>query len=245
MIDLKKNKQYNLTAEQEQGFPFEVFLGLLLKSTYKRKNGYLVEYHETIEEYIQKSNPNTPKSDNIVYCNENEFLEGEAKNWSQQNKPYGHKTIYEKVLINRLIHSNALLKILFISFISLISKKGLALLKAHNVHVFEIGKVVTYADLPRRGRDSSFFYSIKNRFESFIDNILSDLGKKAKRFFGVSILDNKLDRYCNVSNTSNNLTQSVNYINNSDIGTNFTRKNKEKFDFTASYEQYRKDWGKT
>lgn len=204
------NNQYNLTKEQIQGFPLELFLGLLLTSSYKKTENFLPKYHRTVGEYIDKQ---SKESDNIVYYNEMKFLEGEAKNWSQQNKPYGRNTIYEKVLLNRLIHSNALIKILFISFLSLISKKGLALLKAHGVHVFEVGKVVTHADLPRKGRNNKFFYSTKHRFQMFINNIIKNLGEKARRFFA-SVKSITLDNYL-YNNTQYN---SFNNNNNTDIG---------------------------
>jgi len=103
-------------------------------------------------------------------------------------------------IIDRFTNFAGGIKVLVITFLSLLTKKAIALLKSHNIHILETNKLIGSKDFPRKGRNAKAFYQLKS--------------KLAKLWFGAKFghrgyVSYKLDRYRSDTtheNTSHNTT---------------------------------------
>jgi len=120
----------------------------------------------------------------------NVFVEGECKNWKNFNRPYGTE-IAETEILSRFT-TQAPLKLLIISYISLLTTKALEILKKHNIVVVEVGNV-TVKDTRKK-----LFKPLLRKIYHHLKPYLSqkNLCHKTK------CKSNKLTHY--ISNTTNN-----------------------------------------
>lgn len=89
----------------------------------------------------------------------------EVKNWKLFSKPYGHDII-ESEIIQRFRTSTAKYRILVISFIGLLSKSGLNLLKRNNIHVFSLDTLLGHKIFKSR-----LLYEIQAQLKQFITQL--------------------------------------------------------------------------
>jgi len=140
-----------------------------------------------------------------VFKGSSQILGIECKNWRDFDRPYGTNIAVHEI-IDRFANFAGGIKVLVITFLSLLTKEALRLLQTHKIHVIEIGKLIGKLDFPRKGRNSKVFYQLK--------------GKLAKLWFGAKFGHsshnvcsyNRLDTYRSDTtheNTSHNTTPTI------------------------------------
>jgi len=123
-----------------------IYLGILgekcvhavLKRIYPKKKGFIVKHPEWNEDY-----PNDNSFDISVTSQDGKrLLDGEAKNWKKQPRTYGVDTV-QKQIISRFITSTARLKILFISYLELLTEEAISLIQESGILIIELGYLIT------------------------------------------------------------------------------------------------------
>jgi len=125
------------SVAQRLGIIFEKFVFAILCGLFPKERGYRV-FHVDWSNYTSSMG----KGLDLRLFQRNKLLAVfEIKNWAKKGRPYGTETATEQILA-RFRNCGTNLKILVISFKSLLTKRALALLEANNVHVLETNKLV-------------------------------------------------------------------------------------------------------
>jgi len=136
-----------------------------------------------------------------VFKGSSQILGIECKNWRDFDRPYGTDIAVSEIIDRFRNHAGGI-KVLVITFLSLLTKEALRLLQTHNIHVIEIGKLIGKLDFPRKGRNSKVFYQLKAK--------LSKLWFGAKFGHSSHVSLDRLDNYTsNTLNTYENTKQTT------------------------------------
>lgn len=176
------------------GVILEKWAYAVLKSIFKNNNGFRIK-HVNWDRYNYGFG-----LDLRVFKRSSQILGIECKNWRDFDRPYGTDIAIHEI-IDRFTNFAGGIKVLVITFISLLTKEAIRLLKANSIHILETNKLIGSKDFPHKGRNSKAFYSLKNK--------LSKLWFGAKFSKGSSVSYNKIDMYRSDTtheNTSHNTT---------------------------------------
>lgn len=181
---------------QRLGIIFEKFVFAILCGLFPKKKGYRI-FHVDWSDYTSSMG----KGLDLKLFQRNKLLAVfEVKNWAKKGRPYGTETATEQIL-SRFKNCGTNLKILIISFKSLLTKRALALLEANNVFVLETKKLIGKNDFPRKHKYSKAFYQLRAKIYKLIN------AKQARKdFFGCSCVNSKqvrLDKIDINDNTTN------------------------------------------
>jgi len=171
----------------------EKFTNSVAKSIFKVKEGYRV-IHVDWDNYSYGHG-----LDLRVFKRNKQVLAIEVKNWREMDRPYRTEAARTEI-IDRFKNYAGGLKILIISFLSLLTKKALELLEAHKIHVIEIGKLVGRNHFPRKGKNNKVFYQLKSKLQKlWLDHKFNQKQTSPKSFGCVNQF--KLDNYMSTANT--------------------------------------------
>lgn len=135
----------------------------------------------------------------------------ECKNWRDLDRPYG-TDIAETEIIDRFKHHGSGLKLLIISFIDLLTKQALQLLKQHGIHIIEVGKLIGKKDFKTR-----LFYELASKIRQTIKQATKHGADFFSGFSVSGVVSSKLTNYYNTTattvTTSNNLTKQLHDTN--------------------------------
>jgi len=150
----------------------------------------------------------------IVDTEFNVLVEGEVKNWQQQGRPYGTEIIESEVLTR--FTTEAPIKLLIITFLSLLTHKALELLKQHGITVIEVGGLML-----GEGK-SRLFKPLLKKLYSILKPLLTKHNRRRK--FVLHNKQGKLTKYFNdntVTVTPNNkINKTLSNTNNRIYDTN-------------------------
>ena len=181
---------------QRLGIIFEKFVFAILCGLFPKKKGYRIS-HVDWSNYTSSMG----KGLDLKIFQRNKLLAVfEIKNWRELGRPYGTETATEQILA-RFKNCGTNLKILVISFKSLLTKRALALLEASNVHVLETNKLVGKNDFPRKHKYSKVFYQLRAQIYRLIKT-----KQVRQNFLGCSCVSGKqvrLDKIDTNDNTTN------------------------------------------
>lgn len=138
------------------GIIAEKFIVSIVKSLFKANEGFKVK-HTDFDNYNFGHG-----LDLRVFDHNRELLGIEVKNWKLFNKPYG-SNIAETEIIDRFKNCSAKIKLLIISFKSLLTKEALRLLKQNNIHVIETNKLIGHNDFKTK-----LFYTLKAQIQQLL-----------------------------------------------------------------------------
>lgn len=119
----------------------------------------------------------------------------ECKNWRKLNKPYGTETVKTEI-IERFVNFAGGIKILVISFLSLFTKEAIRLLKANNIHIVEIGKLIGSKDFR-----TQLFYQVKAKIRSLLES------STTSRFVVNVVNNNPITNYVCTNNLNTSKTK--------------------------------------
>ena len=192
--------EQKLTRNQIQGRPAEMLFALeALPIIFPKNKGYRIEYND-FDNYAQE----VGGLDIEVYHKRKLLYVFEVKNWTWFVCPYGTDRLRENTF-ERFSGLGNVIKILLISYLSLLTYGFKDLLKQHDIHGFEFTKVITEEDLHNTG----FITYIANRLKQFIDSV-----RKGIRLFGNTTVINTVNNYLTTNNTI------INKVNNYLINNN-------------------------
>jgi hypothetical protein len=159
---------------------------------YKAKDGFTVRHNNFNSEYEFSCSSGL---DVKLFEGCRELASFEVKNWQKQPKPYGTETTKEQIL-SRFDHCGGGIKILIITFMSLLTKEGIRLIEQAGILIFEIGELLTtafYQDLKK-------LYSLGNRLKKAIQNFWQ--GKQCRPTF---LVQQQIDSQITVKDSTVNL----------------------------------------
>jgi len=130
----------------------------------------------------------------------NIVVEGEVKNWQQQNRPYGTDIIKEEVLTR--YETQAPVKLLIITFLSLLTQKALELLREHGITVIEVNGLMLGE------AKSRLFKPLLRKLYPILKPLLTKHNRRRK--FIHNNKQGKLTKYC----YPNTVTVTPNKVNN-------------------------------
>ena len=202
------------------GIISEKFCTKVAESTFKKREDFEVK-HVDWNKYNYGDG-----LDLRIFQRNKQIIGVEVKNWRYFKRPYGTQ-VAEDEIIDRFRNFAGGLKVLIISFLSLLTQKAIRLLEVHNIHIIEVGKLVGKNDFPRRGKDNTVFYSLKSK--------LSKLWANRRRgglgcFKGIKVSKvngyHKLDRYMTSNDITTTNTLTANNITNYDTEPIINNKNR-------------------
>ncbi len=198
---LLNRKEYDMEYNKiGLGIIGEKFSNAVVKSAFKLKNGYIIR-HVDWDNYSHGSG-----LDLRVFRKNKLILGIEVKNWRKYDRTYGVETALDEI-IDRFKTFTGEHKILIISLKSVLSKNAILLLKRHNIHILEVGKLMGRKLFPRRGKTSTAYFSLKNR----LLKLYRELKRQSRGGFGgvngldigCNIQDNHIDNYFESIKTTN------------------------------------------
>jgi len=129
----------------------------------------------------------------------NVLVEGEVKNWKHQNRPYGTEIAKEEILPRYT--TQAPIKLLIITYLSLLTQKALELLRQHNITVIEVSGLIVKAT-----KNQLFKPLLRKLYP-----ILKPLLEKAKphRKISKNNKDLKLTNYCQHNRNNKHITNNT------------------------------------
>jgi hypothetical protein len=207
-----------LTLKERLGIGLEKWIYAMLKSLYPESEDYIIKHPD----WTNYNNHNGV--DFRVFKRCKEILAIECKNWRKLDKKYG-SDIAQTEIVERFQHIGTNLKLCIISFMDVLSKPSVQLIKSHGIQLFEVGKLVGYKDFK-----FSLFYTIK-----------SALAKTMRSVFGCcsscsSTSSVGLDNYVSIPSTHNNKQpnnkQTIPTLENN----NDNSKDKPRFDYKPRFE---------
>jgi len=185
---------------QRLGIIFEKFVYAVLCGLFPKKLGFRLT-HVDWNNYTSAQGKGV---DIKLFLRNKLIAVFEIKNWRELGRPYGTETATEQILA-RFKNCGTNLKILVISFKSLLTKRALALLEVSNVHILETNKLIGKNDFPRKHKYSKVFYGLRAQILELIKT------KQARQSFsgcncvsGKQVRLDKVDINDNTNNTKPN-----------------------------------------
>lgn len=120
---------------QGEKFVLAIFEKMLGKRRQKRE--YRIEHND----FSIKRYPMGTGLDLKILKDGKPLIDAEVKNWNQQLRSYGVEHAQSEV-IDRFIYSLAPIKLLFISYMSLLTSKAIKLIRSYGIQIIEIGATI-------------------------------------------------------------------------------------------------------
>lgn len=158
-----------------------------LRTKYKTKDGFEVKHNKFNNEYEYSCGKGI---DIKLFEGCKEKAQIEVKNWSRQPKPYGLDSVQQDIL-PRFSHNGGGIKLLIITFISLLTKLAVQLIEQEGIQIIEVGERLTtefYRDLKK-------LYVLGSKIHKTITNFWQRKVQpkvQSHPFFAVGV---KLDHY--------------------------------------------------
>jgi hypothetical protein len=152
----KRQCRANRTLKEKLGIALEKWLYALLRVLFPVSLGFRITHPDW-------SNYNNHHGvDFRVFERNKEILAIECKNWRDIGKKYG-TDVAQTEIIDRFRHIGTGLKVCIISFLDVLSKPAIQLVKSYNIRLIQIGKLVGHRDFK-----ASLFHRVKSTINKLV-----------------------------------------------------------------------------
>ena len=116
----------------------EMLANAVLSTLYPKCKGYIVQHQNWRKNYVMGEGLDLQDKDS----HKRSLVDVEVKNWKKQPRTYGIQTAKDEIL-SRFSNSTAKLKLLIITYLSLLSKDAIQLIRSCGIQIIELGDLVT------------------------------------------------------------------------------------------------------